>query len=110
MTLGTWAASQPGRCPAGYASQQHPDLCACGAADEFAIFRRALLKAVDSEGVIRQGAVRPLIRSIPPRRVGPCYARAKREGLLVEIGREQSTDHAGKNGHHTAPVYSLRAA
>ena len=108
--LDGWIAQRTDRCAAGYAPAQHPGACQCGADDEWAIFRRALSQAVDSDGVVRQGAVRPLIRSIPPRKVGPCYARAKREGLLVEVGREQSTDLAGKNGHHWSPVYELRSA
>ena len=45
--------------------------------------------------------------AIPPREIGRLYARAKREGLLVEVGTERSDDRKGKNAGRHEPVYEL---
>lgn len=112
-TLPTYLATIPGRCPDGFASAQHPRLCSCREStspSEWVIFTSALRKAAKS-GRVHQGDVRPLIRGrIEPRHIGRCYSRARREGLLVEVGREQSNDVAGRNTNKWEPVYELRSA
>jgi hypothetical protein len=95
-----------GRCSHGYAAcQPCPD---CGTTTEWATFTAALARAVRG-GLIHQSDMRPLLRGrVEPRHVGQCYARAKREGLIVEVAREVSDDTAGRNTNKWEPIYELR--
>lgn len=80
------------------------------AVDEWATFTAALRQA-SVGGVVHQSAVRPIIRGrIEPKHIGRCYSRAKREGLLVEIGHDESNDQIGKNAGRLEPRYELRSA
>ena len=88
--------------------------CACEMArlqpDEWSVFLAALRSAA-VDGIVHQDNVRPLIRGrIEPKRIGRCYARAKREGLLVPVGIDESHDYAGKNAGRPEPRYQLREA
>ena len=47
---------------------------------------------------------------VAPKRIGQFYARAKREALLVQVGKEPSNDRQGRNTHHDSPIYELRKA
>ncbi|MGZ4521033.1 MAG: hypothetical protein ACXVGA_06770 [Mycobacteriaceae bacterium] len=110
--LTTWARTQPGRCPSGFAPVQHPTLCGCPSSkpDEWQIFLTAV-RSVARGGRVHQGDVRPLLRGrVQPKHVGQLYARAKREGLLIPVGKEPSNDTAGRNTHHDSPIYELRSA
>lgn len=78
--------------------------------DVWALFVAALHQAARG-GVVRQNDVRPLIRGrINPKTIGRLYSRAKREGLLVEAGFDESRDHEGKNAGRLEPKYELRDA
>lgn len=78
--------------------------------EEWACFTAALRAAVDADGLVSQTRVRPLIQTIPHKHRGQLYRRARREGLLVEVGREDSTDHAGRNEDKSQRLYRLRDA
>lgn len=108
MTLDTWLKSQPGRCT-GCGHHVATQGCHC-AGSEWDISTAAIKQAAVN-GVVHQNDVRPIIRGrIAPKRIGQQYRHALRTGLLVEIRREPSRDHKGKNTHHTAGVYELRSA
>lgn len=108
-TLDGYLTMLPGRCQGcGYDTRTQG--CRCNTADEWKIFTAAL-RAVAVGGRVHQAAVRPRIRGrIKPKHIGQMYARARREGLLVEVTREKSDDTAGRNTHHLEPVYELRDA
>lgn len=115
MTLTDYVANLPGRCPHGFAPEQHPQFCACTAksADaEFAIFVAALHVAASShpDGLISQTAVRPLIQRIPHKHRGQLYRKARTAGLIEVAGKEPSTDEAGGNTDKDQRVYRLVAA
>lgn len=79
------------------------------ARDEWDIFVAALRSAVDTAGEIHQGDVRPLIRGrIEPKHIGQFYRRARKEGLIKFLRKEQSNDEQGRNTHHDSPVYELK--
>ena len=120
-SLDAYMASRPDRCACGYHAERQG--CRCdgsagkaaaldaAAADEWAIFRAALVEATDAAGEIDQTAMRRLTRGrIYHKRIGRFYKRAKDEGLIVAVRREQSTDEAGRNSHHSATVYRRAAA
>lgn len=79
---------------------------------EWDIFRQAILQAADPIGVVRQNSVRPLIAGkIAPRRVGPMYRRACREGLIYATDQwEQSDDKSGKNAGRPVRIYRRKPA
>lgn len=107
-----WLAKQPGRCPEGFAPVQHPKFCMCPAfgGTDWQVFV-TVLRQVARRGRVHQRDVRPLISGrIAPHAVGQLYARAKREGLIVEVGREASNDVRGRNTNKREPIYELRPA
>ena len=81
------------------------------AVDEWAVFLAAVQQAAASsaDGLVHQTAVRPLIAAIPPKHRGLLYRRARTEGLLREVGWEQSTDVAGRNGDKQQRIYEWKA-
>ena len=101
----------PGRCAFGFAIvEQHPALCQCTDADEWAVFTAALVSAA-KDGRVHQADVRPHIRGrIEPKHIGTLYRRARAEGLIREVDHERSDDIAGKNAGRLEPVYELRGA
>ena len=108
MNLDAYLASRGDRCPGcGY----HPahQGCVCET-DEWALFTAALRQAARGNKV-RQRHVRPLIHGrIEPKHIGLLYRRARREGLLREVDREESNDVKGGNTNKWEPVYELRSA
>lgn len=107
-TLVAWLASYPDRCDFGYhLTTQHPSLCACEQTSEWGTFVRAVRQAADDQGRVSQTRMRPLIASIPAKHRGLLYRRARREGLLVEDGLEDSTDVAGRNADKQQRRYRL---
>jgi hypothetical protein len=111
VTLDAWLKSQPGRCPDGFdLVTQHPGLCKCTDEPEWLIFTAALRQAARG-GEVHQRNMRPLLRGrIKPQQIGQQYKRAIREGLIAEIGREESNDQIGRNTNKWEPVYELRSA
>lgn len=104
-------ANAPGRCEFGFSIEhQHPGLCGCRDGSEWATFLRALKTAAKSDGTIHQTDVRPLIQAIPAKHRGTLYRRARTSGVIVEVGLEPSTDHAGRNADKLQRVYRLAAA
>jgi hypothetical protein len=80
----------------------------CPEGGEWAIFLDALRHAA-RDGDIHQKDVRPLIRGrIQHKHIGQLYRRAKKEGVLTQVGKEPSKDFQGRNTHHDSPVYALR--
>lgn len=78
--------------------------------DEWSLFVAALKRACRN-GEVHQRDMRPLLHGrIEAKRIGQLYARARREGLIREIGRERSNDTAGRNTNKVEPVYELRSA
>ncbi len=115
MTLDSWLRSRPDRCPrCGHhpPTQGHGEACApTGPESEWRLFVGALQQVVRPDGRVHQHDVRPLIRGrVAPKRIGQFYARAKREELLVQVGKEPSNDRQGRNTHHDSPIYELRKA
>ena len=101
------------RCEHGCHITQHPAFCECSEMTSWAVFTRALETAAkrSRDGLVHQGEVRPLIRNrIAPKTIGRLYSRARREGLLKQVGKEPSTDERGRNTHHDSPIYRLRGA
>lgn len=83
----------------------------CGRPDEWSLFVAALKSSVRSDGTVHQSDVRPKIRGrIHPKHIGQFYARARRDGLIRELRREQSGDVAGRNTNKWEPVYELSSA
>ena len=111
MTLDAWASSRADRCP-GCGHHVATQGCHC-AGSEWAVFVRALRKAADAspDGRVHQHLVRPLIRDrMEPKAIGRAYSKARRERLLVEVGREPSRDERGRNTNKWDPYYELRGA
>lgn len=109
--LDTYLATLPGRCT-GCGCHTVTQGCRCvliAPSDEWAVFVAAITQAA-RDGVVSQTNVRPLIRSIPPKHRGQLYRRARAEGLLIEIGREDSTDIEGRNGDKTQRLYRIGRA
>ncbi len=106
--LATFLAARPDRLPCGH---HRAHRCACRTEDgEWALFVAAIRQAADADGTVSQTRVRPLIRGrIQPKHIGSCYRRATASGLLVEVGREDSTDVAGRNADKLQRVYRLGA-
>lgn len=107
-SLRAYLSTLPGRCPNGYAENQHPSLCQCDYdLDEWTTFRRALRTvAIANNGLIRQRHMRDLIRGhIDPKAIGRCYSRAIREHVIHEVDREKSNDHQGRNTNKWEPIY-----
>jgi hypothetical protein len=115
-----YVRSLPGRCQGcGFHIATQGCACAGGrlkfeqqanAGDEWGIFVAALREAV-RDGEVHQRDMRPLIRGrIEPKHIGLFYRRAKRDGLLIEVRREQSNDEQGGNTNKWEPIYELRAA
>lgn len=107
------------RCAAGFdLTTQHGDngLCKCPesasvtAGTDWHTFVTALKQAVRDNGEIHQGDVRPLIQTIPHKSRGLLYRRARTLGLIEQVGLEQSTDVAGRNGDKLQRIYKLRSA
>lgn len=111
MSLASWAAAQPGRCPYGYAAMQHPGACEC-AESEWAIFVAAVKSSVRADGTVHIGDVRPKIRGrIAPKHIGQMWRRARSEGLVRDTGeREPSTDAHGRNLDKLERIYALERA
>lgn len=98
------------RCAHGFAAVHHPTFCGCTEMSEWVIFTAALRDSARA-GKVHQSDMRPRIRGrIEPKHIGQLYARAKREGLLVEVDREKSNDEAGRNTNKWEPIYELRTA
>ncbi len=112
MTLQDWLAAREDRCTHGYAREQHPDFCACstGGASEWATFKAALRTAARPDGTIHQTDVRPLIQRIPHKHRGTLYRKARTVGLIELVGKEPSTDAAGRNTDKDQKVYRLAGA
>jgi hypothetical protein len=111
-TLTEALASLPGRCEHGnHLATQGCGLCTPVAPNsEFAIFIAALRSAAGPDGLIHQTDVRPLIQAIPHKHRGTLYRKATAAGLIDAVGKEPSTDAAGKNLDKTQRVYRLRSA
>ena len=114
MSIDTWLRTRPDRCPTcGHhpPTQGHGADCAPVApSDEWTEFLH-VLREVAVDGIVHQRDVRPKVRGrIYHKHIGQMYARAKREGVLVQIGKEPSGDREGRNEHHDSPVYKLRGA
>ena len=76
--------------------------------EEWRVFVDALRRAA-KDGEVHQDDVRALIRGrIYHKHIGQLYARARRDGVLVPLRKEQSGDKEGRNTHHASPVYELR--
>ncbi len=108
--LDAWAARQESRCACGFhvATQG----CHCPTADDrdWLIFVNAARK-VEKAGRVHQCDMRPLLRgALDPKSIGRQYARAKREGLLIEREPERSNDEVGRNAGRWEPTYELAAA
>lgn len=101
-------ATYSDRCRYGFSIEHHhPLYCSCTEGSEWSIFVAALKQARRSDGSISQTDMRPLIKGrVAPKHVGPLYQRAVREHLIRRIGREDSTDVAGRNSHHEQAVYA----
>lgn len=109
-SLAAYLRTLPDRCPdclAHVPTQGHNAGCT---ADEWTLYRHALRAAADSSGVIHMAALRPLTQGIHHKHRGQLLARAERERLIVSIGREPSTDLAGKNGNKTDRIFRLETA
>lgn len=102
----------PGRCQHGYHATQRALCHDCSGAplDEWATFTAALKAAADAAGLIHQTDMRPLIAAIPHKHRGILYRRARTSGLIELVGKEPSTDAAGKNTDKDQKVYRLRSA
>lgn len=111
MSLQEWLAAREDRCALGFAEIQHPRFCTCThfQSDEWTQFVAALRKAARADGLIHQGDVRPLIQKIPHKHRGLLYRKARTEGLIEVVGKEPSTDTAGRNGDKDSRVYRWAA-
>lgn len=114
QSVADYAATLPGRCKHGFHPERQPGLCTkCPPAptDEWSLFLAALRQAVRDDSTVHASDMRRLIRGrIEPKHVGLCWRRARREGLVVEIGHERSDDERGKNAGRMEPYYRLREA
>jgi hypothetical protein len=110
MSLDAYLRSCADRC-SGCGYHVPSQGCRCGGpTDEWGIFLVAVRAAARGDRV-HQRDVRPLLRGrIEPKHIGLQYRRAIREGVLVEIAREQSNDEAGRNTNKWEPIYELRRA
>lgn len=108
MTLAEYLRALPGRC-AGCGMHVERQGCRC-ATDEWTVFVTALRTAARPDGLIHQGDVRPLIQRIPHKHRGQLYRRARTTGLIAVVGKEPSTDAAGRNTDKDSRVYRLRGA
>lgn len=107
MSLTAYLRTLPGRCPGcGY----HIATQGCGCPNEWAQFTSALKAAARPDGLIHQTDMRPLIQRIPHKHRGQLYRKARTSGLIEEVGKEDSTDRAGRNTDKDQRVYRLRAA
>lgn len=102
----------PGRCEHGFADVHHPAFCNCSERGEWVTFVRALkaAAALSPDGLVHQTHMRPLIAAIPHKHRGLLYRKARRLGLIAEVGREDSTDRAGRNTDKAQRIYELRSA
>jgi hypothetical protein len=99
--------SLPGRCAGCLYDVKHQG-CRC-VDGEWSTFVTAI-RAAAVGGIVHQRNVRPMIRGrIEPKHIGQQYARAIREGLLVEGSPERSDDSVGKNAGRWEPSYELRS-
>lgn len=107
--LTRFLASLPGRCEHGrhLASQGCGDCVPTAPTDEWSIFTAALKQAARADGLIHQTDVRPLIQRIYHKHRGPMYTKARHLGLIEFVGKEDSTDRAGKNTDKEQRVYRL---
>lgn len=105
MTLAAELATLPDRCGHGYHATQHPALCACAGPDEWTAFVNALRTATRPDQTIHQGDVRPLIQGIPHKHRGLLYRKARTSGLIAVVGKEPSSDVAGRNTDKDSRVY-----
>lgn len=98
-----------GRCTHGFdLKAHHPAFCGCQDGNEWATFLAALRSAADDQGHVSQNRVRPLVRGrIEPKHVGQLYRRARSEGLIRQVGWEQSDDTEGGNADKQCRVYAL---
>ena len=116
MGIDTWLRAQPDRCDdCGHhpPTQGHGKDCAPvdSREAEWRLFLEVLDQSAGIDGLVHQDAIRPHLRGrVHPKHIGQLYARAKRQGLLVQVGKEPSTDAAGRNTHHDSPIYELRKA
>lgn len=111
-TLTEHLALLPGRCQHGYHATQRALCHDCSGAplDEWAVFTAALKAAANAAGLIHQTDMRPLIQAIPHKHRGQLYVKARAKGLIEFVGKEPSTDAAGKNTDKDQKVYRLRRA
>jgi hypothetical protein len=110
--LDAWAAAQPDRCEHGFSPLQRGihDCTPIAPTSEWSLFVAALRSAARSDGLIHQTDVRPLIQAIPHKHRGTYYRKAKSAGLIELVGKEPSTDAAGRNTDKDQKVYRLRSA
>lgn len=105
-------ATKPDRCQHGWHPTQATIAdCACHTADEWHTFTAALRQATRDDGTVHACDVRPLVRDVmEPKHIGLAWRRARREGLVVEVGHERSDDERGRNAGRMEPYYELRTA
>lgn len=110
--LDAWLTSRPDRCPrCGWHVATQGHAASCTDDGEWRLFVAAVRQAVRDDLTVHQCDMRPLLRGrMEPKHIGLAWRRARRTGLLREVGHERSDDTEGRNAGRMEPYYRLATA